>query len=159
MKLYHGSNIIIDNIDLSMGKCGKDFGRGFYLSDNYEQALKMAKVTAFRSGKGEPMVTEFLFDDSILKKNIDINIKIFSEYNKEWAEFILENRRNSTTSQVHNHDIVIGPIADDTVGVQIRRFTLGYITIETLVKELSYIKPTIQYFFGTQKSITLLKKL
>ncbi len=40
MKLYHGSNIAINTIDLSMGRCGKDFEKGFYLSDDYEQALK-----------------------------------------------------------------------------------------------------------------------
>lgn len=34
MKLYHGSNILIDKIDLSKSKPNKDFGRGFYLSDN-----------------------------------------------------------------------------------------------------------------------------
>ena len=32
MKLYHGSNITIETIDLSKGRLGKDFGKGFYLS-------------------------------------------------------------------------------------------------------------------------------
>ena len=30
MKLYHGSNIEIDVIDLNRGRRGKDFGKGFY---------------------------------------------------------------------------------------------------------------------------------
>ena len=34
MRLYHGSNIRIDNIDLGMSKPYKDFGKGFCLSDN-----------------------------------------------------------------------------------------------------------------------------
>ena len=29
MKLYHGSNIAIETIDLSKGRLGKDFGNGF----------------------------------------------------------------------------------------------------------------------------------
>jgi len=46
MKLYHGSNIRINVIDLAKGHKGKDFGQGFYLSDNLEQARLMAeKVT------------------------------------------------------------------------------------------------------------------
>jgi hypothetical protein len=32
MKLYHGSNTSIDEIDLKRGRRGKDFGQGFYLS-------------------------------------------------------------------------------------------------------------------------------
>lgn len=42
MKLYHGSNVLIDHIDLSMSKPNKDFGKGFYLTDIREQALEMA---------------------------------------------------------------------------------------------------------------------
>lgn len=37
MKLYHGSNVAIEQIDLSKSKPYKDFGCGFYLSDNKEQ--------------------------------------------------------------------------------------------------------------------------
>ena len=39
MKLYHGSNVEIDLIDLSKGKKGKDFGFGFYLSRHILSAL------------------------------------------------------------------------------------------------------------------------
>ena len=42
MILYHGSNVEIDEIDLLKSKPNKDFGRGFYLSENSEQALEMA---------------------------------------------------------------------------------------------------------------------
>lgn len=34
IKLYHGSNVEIDEIDLSKSKKGKDFGCGFYLNDD-----------------------------------------------------------------------------------------------------------------------------
>ena len=42
MKLYHGTNRDFDKIDLLKSKPNKDFGRGFYLSAAYEQALNMA---------------------------------------------------------------------------------------------------------------------
>ena len=65
-----------------------------------------------------------------------------------------------TDVPAHPYDIVRGPIADYTVGAQILRFTLRYIDISQLVRELSYIKgPTIQYFFGTERAIQLLKKV
>lgn len=48
MILYHGSNQIIEQIDLSKGRKGKDFGQGFYLSDSFEQAKLMAENTVAR---------------------------------------------------------------------------------------------------------------
>ena len=39
MKLYHGSNMRVVEPDLSRSKPFKDFGSGFYLSDNYGQAM------------------------------------------------------------------------------------------------------------------------
>ena len=33
MILYHGSNVVIDEIDLLQCKPYKDFGKGFYLTD------------------------------------------------------------------------------------------------------------------------------
>lgn len=38
MKLYHGTNKGFNQIDLSKSEPCKDFGPGFYLSDNLMQA-------------------------------------------------------------------------------------------------------------------------
>ena len=43
MKLYHGSNMSIGEIDLKRGRRGKDFGQGFYLSADRSQAQMMAE--------------------------------------------------------------------------------------------------------------------
>ena len=50
MILYHGSNIEISQIDIDKGRKGKDFGKGFYLSEDIKQAEKMASLTTFRQG-------------------------------------------------------------------------------------------------------------
>lgn len=42
MRLYHGTNLLFDDIDLKMSKPNKDFGKGFYLSDNLQQAGDLA---------------------------------------------------------------------------------------------------------------------
>ena len=54
MILYHGSNMVIDKIDLEMSKPNKDFGKGFYLSENESQAMEMANFKSALLG-GEPM--------------------------------------------------------------------------------------------------------
>ncbi|MDD2952622.1 MAG: DUF3990 domain-containing protein [Parabacteroides sp.] len=159
MILYHGSNMSIDAVDLKRSKRAKDFGQGFYLSKDIEQAQKMAELTTFRQSVGYPTITAFNIDDSFLL-SCSFNIKIFEGYTEEWAEFVLMNRRNSTSEPAHSYDIVVGPIADDKVGVQIRRFIMGYISCHQLMDELSYINgPTIQYFFGTERAIQLLKRI
>lgn len=43
MILYHGSNQEILTIDLSKSRPHKDFGKGFYLTEHKDQALKMAE--------------------------------------------------------------------------------------------------------------------
>ena len=159
MKLYHGSNISIDRIDLKRGRRGKDFGQGFYLSADKEQARLMAERTVDREESGEPTITTYLFDDSILHDSNDLKIKIFEGYSIEWAEFILMNRQNKSTTQAHDYDIVYGPIANDKVGLQISRYELQYIPMEELIRQLSFIRPTFQYFFGTERAISLLTKI
>ena len=62
MKVYHGSNIRIETIDLSKSKPGKDFGRGFYVTKLREQAEEMAKRVA-NWNHSHPVVTEFEFDE------------------------------------------------------------------------------------------------
>ena len=46
MKLFHGTNIDFDNIELKMSKPNKDFGQGFYLSDTRQQAEELAMSTS-----------------------------------------------------------------------------------------------------------------
>ena len=160
LKLYHGSNVVIDKIELCRSRKGKDFGCGFYLNPNKEQAMEMAVRTFKRMQDGEPIVNAYLFDDSLLyNEGMSLSVKIFEDYSVEWAEFILMNRKNMTTTPAHTYDIVVGPIADDTVGLQMRRLMQGYIDIERMVEELRFHKPAIQYFFGTQKAIGYLKKV
>ena len=59
IKLYHGSNISIGQINLSIGRKGKDFGQGFYLSPDLQQARRMAQIAVEREGFGKPMVTVY----------------------------------------------------------------------------------------------------
>ena len=159
MKLYHGSNVSIEKIDLQCGRRGKDFGQGFYLSADKEQARLMAERTVDREELGEPTITTFLFDNRVLHDSNDLKIKAFDHYSVEWAEFIMMNRKNKTNEQAHDYDIVFGPIANDKVGLQISRYQLQYIPMEELIRQLSFIKPTFQYFFGTERAISLLTKI
>ena len=158
MILYHGSNVDIESIDLSRSSVGKDFGCGFYLTANKQQAERMGNRRARLYG-GEMVVSSFEFDEKAARE-AGMRIKDFESYSKEWADFVLANRKNDTRTQIHDFDIVHGPIANDDVGYQIRRLLAGIITIETFLDELKYKAGiTYQYFFATERSVQFLKKL
>ncbi len=159
IRLYHGSNVAIEQIDLSRSKRGKDFGQGFYLNANPDQALEMAVRTTRFLNEGIPTLSCFEFDDAEATKS-GLIIKMFTDYSEEWAEFVVMNRKNNSDVPAHPYDIVIGPIADDTVGVQIRRFIMGYLSASALVEELRFKGDhAVQYFFGTPKAVKFLKRI
>ena len=157
MILYHGSNIKIDVIDLTKSKRYKDFGQAFYLSAEVEQARKMAIAKVVQFG-GEESVTSFNFNESCLSSN-ELQIKCFTEYSREWAEFVFNNRDENQDFS-HEYDIVYGPIADDYIGLQIRDFKRNNITFEQFLANIRYHKGiTFQYAFCTQKAIEQLVRL
>lgn len=157
MILYHGSNMAIGRIDLEKCRPYKDFGKGFYLTDIRHQAERMAARTV-KMFKGVPTLTAFEFD---LEKAITIGlkIKIYNAPDEEWARFVMSNRDINVPQPCHDYDIVIGPVADDTIARLLRMFTENFISEEQLVKELTFSQVTSQYFFHTEAAIKMLKKL
>ena len=155
MILYHGSNVAIERIELGKSKPFKDFGQGFYLSESEVHALDMARLKALTFG-GEPIVSKFDFDSSLMQ-NSDLRIKIFKEYSEEWADFVFANREGT---DVEHYDIVYGPIANDKVGLQIRKLKDGTIDKTEFLNRLKYMKGiTFQYYFGTETAIKHLIRL
>lgn len=158
MILYHGSNIAIETIDLSKSKPNKDFGKAFYLSEQKQQAEEMAAFAVERFG-GNPIVTAFEFDESCLN-TAQIRYKSFNEYSREWADFILANRDADTETNIHDYDIIYGPIANDSVGRQIFNLKEGYIDFEEFMKRLHYMKGiTFQFAFCTELAISKLIRI
>lgn len=117
----------------------KDFGRGFYLSPDYAQAMERAQQITDLQQKGTPCVTEFDWDEEEAR-SLGLRIKVFEDYCREWAEFVFANRDRKHPYPIHDYDIVIGSIADDGVTYQLRRFREGDITMERLIEELKYAK-------------------
>ena len=79
MLLYHGSNMIIDEIDLAKSRPYKDFGKAFYLSADEKQAREMAKFKVLTGG-GSAEISVFEFDELSLD---GLKVKRFEEYTEE----------------------------------------------------------------------------
>lgn len=154
MKLYHGTNVDFACIDLAKSRVGKDFGVGFYLTPDLQVAEKQAARKHKQFGTGGLIVKVYEWE-----KEEGLSVLRFDGYTLEWAKFILANRNNTSRQQIHSYDVVIGPIADDTVGLQIRRFEDGIISLEQFLTEIKFHQVTMQYFFGTEQSIKTLVAL
>mgnify|MGYP002512516419 FL=1 len=156
MKLYHGTNVDFDVIDLTKSNKYKDFGQGFYLTDIRSQAEELAAKKSRLFG-GYPIIQEYEFDESLLS-GAELKVLKFDKPSTEWAEFIFKNR-NRDNNFTHDYDIVIGPIANDGVAYLLGRYEEGTLTIEELSDKLDFKKLNSQYFFGTDKSLKYLKRL
>lgn len=164
MKLFHGSNIEIDQVDLSKCMPNKDFGCGFYTTSLEEQAWRMAQRRVRLAG-GIPTVNIFEVPDDLTQKE-DLKCRVFGDNPTiEWAIFIKNNRdrkfKDFGSLECNldcKYDVVVGPVADDTVGLLIRQFSRGTIDVEYLKKEFDFGKLTNQYTFHTEKALKYLKK-
>lgn len=159
MILYHGSNIRIDCPDLSKSKPYKDFGKGFYLSDKYEQAFLLAEQRTKIMQCGEPCVSKFSFDEKFMHSD-ELDVLVFEDYSEEWVNFVIKNRDLTTPQPYHHFDIVYGPIADDGVTFLLRRYKAGGISFKELMDGLKYpLGITFQYYFGSTKALSKLHKI
>ena len=156
MILYHGTYIFFDSIDLDKCRPFKDFGKGFYLTDLEDQAMKMA-VKKSKIFNGAPVILKFEFDESFLINGV-LKVTKFNKPDKEWAEFIYRNR-SRTSHFNHNYDIVTGPIANDGVAYLLDRYEEGTLSLNQLAKELEFRDLNNQFFFGTEKALKYLKRL
>lgn len=165
MKLFHGSNMEIDKVDLSKCMPNKDFGCGFYTTLLEEQAWRMAQRRARIAG-GTPTVTVYEAPDNLAEID-ELNVRVFDDKPTiEWAIFIRNNRDRKFSDYESlecnldcKYDVVIGPVADDTVGLLIRQFSRGTIDAEYMKREFDFGKLTNQYTFHTERSLKFLKKV
>jgi hypothetical protein len=54
MKVFHGSDMLIEVVDLRKSKPSKDFGQGFYVTRIYRQAENMA-INVAKRNQAQPM--------------------------------------------------------------------------------------------------------
>lgn len=145
MILYHGSYLEIDNPDLNHSRANVDFGRGFYTTPIYEQAVKWCGRFKRRGEKG--VVSRYQFD---MVSNDKWKVLKFNYYSEEWLDFILNCRRGKDDT---DYDIVIGGVANDKVFNTVELFFEGLIDKREAINRLRYEKPNLQICFRSEKVI------
>jgi len=162
MKLYHGTNCHIKNIDLSKCHPYKDFGKGFYLTELKQQAKEWAFRISERLGN-KPKIIEYEYTPDL---SLGLNILTFDKPCIEWAYFIMNNRNKNlqeSFGELDNrscqYDIVEGPVGNDDIAVTLNQFIQGLISDDLLVEQLKYKQLNHQISFHSKISLTTLTKI
>ena len=142
LKLYHTSNLELKNPDVSYGRRNADFGGGFYLSDNIEFSQKWASDQ-------KAIVNEYTLDLT------GLSVKRFS-LDMEWFEYISKNRAGYPDA-FGDTDVIIGPIANDTLYDTYGIITSGLVDSEDSLKLLSVGKRYVQLNIKSEKAAAQLR--
>ncbi len=116
--LYHTSRIEIPVPDIHYGRKNADFGQGFYLTPDYDFTYRWAWQDA--------IVNKYELD---LK---GLRVHSFSR-TTEWFEYIFHNRKAEDTL---DSDVVIGPIANDTIFDTLGIISSGYLSSKEALRLL-----------------------
>lgn len=131
LMLYHGSYCEVREPDLSKCALNKDFGKGFYLTSDIDQAKAFSKISTVKAKRHglvpeeciNGVVSSFLF-----RKTTDLEIKIFENADVEWLRNIVGHRINNDVallSDDEKYDIIAGKIANDSTNATLIAYMNG----------------------------------
>ncbi|MDO4287754.1 MAG: DUF3990 domain-containing protein [Eubacterium sp.] len=152
MLLYHGSNLIVEKPQIIPSKRLLDFGTGFYLTSDYNQAEKWSVRTAKRREDGNPIISIYDIDEAHLSK---LKLLKFDYANREWLHYISDNRTNQSAKDAY--DVVIGPVANDQAFRTINNYLKGYFNEDIALELLLPQRLKDQYTFKTERALSFLK--
>ena len=175
--LYHGSYAPVPGIDLAFGEEGKDFGKGFYVTTDKDQAVSFIRLStrkAIASGRVPPetscgylSVYRFHAADNLVQYE-------FETTNRQWLQFVAGNRLRdfsgiySAQQLIHiaESDIIGGKIANDATNITLTNYMTGaYGAMGTRAADdfcISLLLPERlkdQYCFRTTKALAQLRFL
>lgn len=144
MNLYHSSSVAVPRPDTVHSRDYLDFGKGFYLTSIYSQAVSYAQ--RFIRRNREAWLNTYEFECNLS----EWNVLRFDAYGREWLHFVAGCRAGGDNS---DYDLVIGGIADDRVIQTLDRYFGGELSEEQALGQLKYEKPNVQYCIRSQRMI------
>ncbi len=132
INVYHGSYIIVPTPNLSKCESGKDFGKGFYVTTDIEQAKRFVKSSV---GKAKKNKIEIANDNQgfvskyTYKSDESLKIYVFENADREWLHCVAGHRKSGLLDDVikkwKNYDIIAGKIANDNTNQVITAYING----------------------------------
>jgi len=163
--VYHGTTSLIDAIDVDQGKPYKDFGRGFYVTQNYTHARNLAvRNKCFeRERKGQESVAYVYAYALDMNKAQSYKILEFALADLDWLRFVLANRR--VRGRSHNYDIVFGPTANDDTSLVLKSYFGGLYgdvdserALRTALDMIESENLPAQIYFGSNRATACLEQ-
>ena len=169
IELYHASYTIVDKIDLSLCVRGKDFGKGFYVTTDFNQAGRFIRTAIGKALKnhienvdsktGYISVFEYKAD-----KSEDINYYEFKTSDIDWLHCVVAHRKSgileSEFEKWKKYDAIAGKIANDSTNQVLTAYINGFYgdigseeADKTAIKFLLPEKLSDQICFRTEKSL------
>jgi hypothetical protein len=153
MLLYHGSNTAVKEPRLITQTRGLDFGEGFYLTTSKTQAERFSEIVAGRRKSGTATVSIYEFDMETAEKTLAV--RRFENADAPWLGFVTANRLK--TYQGSAYDVVVGPVANDTVMPTIQAFLGGFLSEEAALITLKTSKLVDQVCLKSESALALLQ--
>jgi hypothetical protein len=153
MFLYHGSNQAVDSPRLIGQTRGLDFGAGFYVTTNENQAVSFAGIVTDRRKSGTPTVSVYEYDAEIAQNTL--NICRFLSADKAWLDFVCANRTKKYSGD--EFDIIIGAVANDNVMPAIQAYLSDFVSEEATLITLKTAKLVDQFCLKTEAALKTIK--
>ena len=139
MILYHTGFLELRNPDIHYGRKNADMGQGFYLTPDAEFARRWAKEQKDR----QPVCNIYELDPD------GLSIHTF-ERDAQWYSYLYHNRRGAADTL--DADVVIAPIANDTLYDTLGMITSGFLSQEEALQLLSIGPEYTQVALKTEKA-------
>lgn len=152
MIVYHASNCEVKVPMLVESNRLLDFGPGFYTTSNREQAVRFARSVVMKRG-GTPILNVYEFDEAAA--GAALLTKRFRAPDNEWLDFVVANRCGKYAGE--RFDVVIGPVANDSVYQTIGLYIKGFMSREATIQELRVHSLYDQIVFCQPKAFSFLK--
>ncbi|MCF0216894.1 MAG: DUF3990 domain-containing protein [Fibrobacteraceae bacterium] len=151
MIVFHGSNQIVKEPDVSHSFRSLDFGGGFYVTTVREQAVRWARRKALFSPETATLNIYQMNEDGAGLKILD-----FGEDLSSWIKFVCDCRDGGTCYR--QFDVIKGKVADDKVFRVVDMYHSGAWDIDRAIKEMKAYSTYDQMNFVTQNAIDRLLK-
>lgn len=132
--LYHGATCIVREPLTQVGRPDLDFGPGFYLTNDREQAMKWANTKASRKKGNKAILNVYSFDVKQFAGDALFKTHVFPSYSIEWLDFIAASRKG--LQPWAGLDWIEGGIANDSVISTVDAYVDGFMTSEMAIGKL-----------------------
>ncbi|GHV15705.1 hypothetical protein AGMMS49938_14730 [Fibrobacterales bacterium] len=152
MKLYHGSNVIVDKPRVIESVRALDFGSGYYTTTNKKQAMDFASKVMTRTKTNSQFVSVYEIDLDKAKQELDV--LQFSSASRSWLDFVMQNRRGKYAGKLH--DVIISPVANDDVYTTLQLYEQHILNKEQTLSALKIKKLYDKIVFCNAKALASL---